>query len=389
MMNGWCIGDREASAHAEREMVDLIAGFGREQADAADQGDPLATLARVAADGVAALNAAMVSGEAATEARIALARLQLAFAAGSGLSWVPGERGSSPSGLRLPTAVDAMVAAMSDPGDRSGRSGVAALRLGLIIARCIAALREASARPDKSPQAASAWERALKALAGACLDAREQRELPRGLRLMLQYALGSAEIDEPRIPETNPGAAAELPLSISRPTALDAEASAHAVLAGGSLLPVAPANAWHLRCAAGALTFLPIRDAPISDAMSRPVLAGVVMRQRMEGGRWALAYYVVTRPDRSAGFDAIVLSTAGNIVLAGGGRAAGESGAESLRWSLRSVAAPGWVPFELTGSVDRGVVAFEDGRCSARRERQTVAPRRHTGPRAEEIAWTQ
>ena len=186
MMNRGCIGDPEASTHAEREMVDLIAGFGREQADAVDQGDPLATLARVAADGVAALNAAMVSGETATEARIALARLQLAFAAGSDLRWVPGERGSSPSGLRLPTAVDAIVAAMSDPGDRSGRAGLAALRLGLIIARCIATLHEASAKPDKSPQAASAWERALKALAGACLDAREQRELPRGLRLMLQ-----------------------------------------------------------------------------------------------------------------------------------------------------------------------------------------------------------
>ena len=109
----------------------------------------------------------------------------------------------------------------------------------------------------------------------------------------------------------------------------------------------------------------------------------------MEGGKWALAYYVVTRPDRSAGFDGIVLSTAGNIVLACSGRAAGGLGTESLRWSLRSVVAPGWVPFELNGSVDRDIVAFEDGRCSARRKRQTVALRQHSGPRAEEIAWTQ
>jgi hypothetical protein len=389
MTNRWCTGDHDGHAQAEREMVALIAGFGREAVHPADREDFLATLARVASGGVTALRAAMVSGEAPGEARIALARLQLAFAAGLDLPSLPYERSPTPSGGRLPAAVEGLIAAMNEPDDRSGRPGVAALGLGLVVARCIAALHEASGEPGSGTLAAAAWGRALETLAAASLDTRQQCQLPDGIRLLLRYALGTAEVDEPPVPETSHGAAADLPLSISRPNALDAQESAHAVLAGGSLLPVDPASAWHLRCAGGALIFLPVRDAPIASAMSRSVLVGVVMRQRTDNGSWTPAYYVVTRPDRSARFGIVVLSTAGNIVLAGQGWAAGEPGDGSLQWSVRSVVAPGWAPFELDGRVDRGVLAFGDGRSGARRQRQLVTQRRHTGPRIEKVTWTQ
>lgn len=189
----------------------------------------------------------------------------------------------------------------------------------------------------------------------------------------------------PAIPFPHPGAflSPHAPREISFEKADLAEAMRASREASMPALPLrlAPGSAVALQCGARSFLFIPTEEigarAALQQLLRGRAVAGLLaVRETLETDAWSAHHYALTQPaDRPDEVQILLVTPQGRVDFAGTARSQGER----AQFVLRTVAHPGAVAAEISGTYQDGEVHFERIRSDLRRTGQ-LAPRPGRGP---------